>query len=45
MGASGAGKSTIFALLLRLYEIEEGQILLYGVISIFSLITIYKLII
>ena len=31
VGQSGSGKSTVFQLLLRLYEFEEGQILLDGV--------------
>ena len=30
VGASGAGKSTLVALLLRLYDAEEGQVLLDG---------------
>ena len=31
VGASGAGKSTLVALLLRLYEPEQGKILIDGV--------------
>lgn len=31
MGATGSGKSTLFQLLLRLYDIEEGAILIDGV--------------
>jgi ATP-binding cassette subfamily B protein len=31
VGRSGSGKSTVMALILRLYDVEEGQILLDGV--------------